>query len=62
MMENVRRGAEMTNFGDSAPPFIFAEMYKITRLDCGTAQKRKRGMITIIPLEYDLTLAAIESL
>ena len=62
LMENVRRGAEITSFGNSAPSFIFAEMYKITRLESGNIQKRKRGMTAIIPLDYDLTLTNLETL
>lgn len=62
LMDNVRRGAEIMRFGDWSPQFPFAEIYRISLLECGLLHKTKRGMALTIPPDHTLTLHELHTL
>ncbi len=62
LLDNVRRGTEIMGHGDRSPQSPFAEIYRISWLDCGRLHPIKRGMALTIPPEDKLTLNQLQAL
>jgi LmbE family N-acetylglucosaminyl deacetylase len=60
LMDNVRRGSEIMNYGGDAPPFAFAELYRIMTLNCGAWDNKKGETAMTVSPEYPLTFAGLQ--
>jgi LmbE family N-acetylglucosaminyl deacetylase len=60
LMDNVRRGSEIMNYGGDAPTFAFAELYRIMTLNCGALDRKKGETATTVSPEYPLTFAGLQ--
>jgi len=60
-MDNVRRGTEIMNYGGKSRGFVFAELYRLSRMNSGRREEIREKNI-IVPPTRKLTLAELNSL
>jgi LmbE family N-acetylglucosaminyl deacetylase len=62
LIDNARRGVEIAHHGGRGVQFPFAEIYRLSWLENGRLQPKKRGMALTIPPENILTLNELQAL